>query len=179
MREWTARHENVRLRPVQEPDLDWLERFDTEPALSEPFEWRGFRDPKAHRRRWEHDSYLGQEDALLVVAVPDGDFAGMIVWRTLPSRSPRITYNIGILLLPGYRGQGLGASAQCLLTDYLFYTTLANRVEASTDVENIAEQRALDKAGFQKEGLLRGGGYGQGTIHDGFLYSRLRSDPHP
>jgi hypothetical protein len=29
-----------------------------------------------------------------------------------------------------YRGRGIGHVAQCLLADYLFSTTLANRVEA-------------------------------------------------
>ena len=154
-------------------------RVDTEPALSEPFEWRGFRDPRARRRRWKEDSYLDPDDALLIVALPEGTPAGFVAWRTVPTSGPRVTYNIGILLMPEHRQQGIGSSVQCLLADYLFYTTMANRVEASTDVENLAEQRALEKAGFQKEGRLRGGGYGQGRIHDGFLYSRLRTDPHP
>jgi len=45
--------------------------IDTDPAISEPFEWRGFHDPQARRRRWEEDGYLGTEDSLLVVALPD------------------------------------------------------------------------------------------------------------
>ena len=177
--EWMARHQDVRLRPVEEADLGYLGRFSTEPELSEPFEWRGFRDPNEHRRRWEQDSYLGKEDALLIVALPDGAFTGLIVWHLLPSHGPRVVYRIGILLYPEFRGRGLGFSVQCLLADYLFSTTLAERVEAGTDVENVAEQKALEKAGFQREGRLRGGGYGRGRMHDGFLYARIRSDPHP
>jgi [ribosomal protein S5]-alanine N-acetyltransferase len=177
--EWVALHTNVRLRPVEEPDLDLLARLDTEPALSEPFEWRGYRDPKERRRRWERDSYLGSEDALLIVALPDGTFTGIVSWRQLPTSGPRVTYTIGILLFPEYRGQRLGSSAQCLLADQLFSTTLANRVDATTAVDNIAEQKALESAGFQKEGILRGLGYGRGKMGDGVMYSRLRSDPHP
>jgi RimJ/RimL family protein N-acetyltransferase len=55
---------------------------------------------------------------------------------------------------------------------------MANRIEAGTEAENIDEQRALEKAGFQKEAVLRGGGW-RGRIVDGVLYSRLRSDGHP
>jgi hypothetical protein len=36
--------DKVRLRPVEERDLDALGRIDTDPSVSEPFEWRGFRD---------------------------------------------------------------------------------------------------------------------------------------
>ena len=181
---WITRHPEICLRPVDETDLELLAKLDTEPALSLPFEWRGFRDPKARRRRWEQDSYLGSDDALLIVALAEGAAAGVVSWRAAlysgPSPPPsRLTYTIGIIVMPEHRHGGIGSSAQCLLADYLFYTTMANRVEAATAAENVAEQRALEKAGFQKEGRLRGGAYLQGRIQDGFLYSRLRTDPHP
>ncbi len=55
---------DVVLRPVEERDLAELERLDLDPALSEPFQWRGFRDWRGRRRRWELDGYLGDDDAL-------------------------------------------------------------------------------------------------------------------
>jgi hypothetical protein len=36
--------DKVRLRPVEEHDLDALGLIDTDPSVSEPFEWRGYRD---------------------------------------------------------------------------------------------------------------------------------------
>src|SRR3984893_542494 len=180
--EWMARHQNVRLRPIEEPDLPLVGRFDTEPALSEPFEWKGFRDPHARRRRWEQDRYLGTDDSLIVVALPDGTFTGIVGWTAIRSSAPTaptITYRIGIMLLPEYRSRGVGSAAQCLVADHFFWTTMANRIEAATDLENITEQRALEKAGFQREGIIRGAGYFEGRTRDGVTYARLRSDPHP
>ncbi|HUQ44096.1 MAG TPA: GNAT family protein [Candidatus Limnocylindria bacterium] len=84
---------------------------------------------------------------------------------------------IGIDLAPEGRGQGLGTEAQRLLAAWLFDTTDANRVEASTDVENIAEARALEKAGFTREGVSRGAQFRAGSYHDLVVYSKLRSDP--
>jgi hypothetical protein len=52
-----------------------------------------------------------------------------------------------------YVRAGLRHVAQCLLADYLFSTTPANRVEAGTEAEDIAGQRALEKAGSQREPL--------------------------
>jgi RimJ/RimL family protein N-acetyltransferase len=52
------------------------------------------------------------------------------------------------------------------LADYLFETTETNRVEASTDVENVAQQRALEKAGFVREGVQRGAQFRAGAQHD-------------
>jgi len=179
--EWITQHQSVRLRPVEERDLDILERILVEPALSGPFEWRGFNDPTSHRRRWQQDRYLGQRDSMLAVALPEEDrsFAGFVGWRAAGLPGPVVSYSIGILLLPQHRGHGLGSTAQCLLADYLFSTTVANRIEAGTETENIAEQRALEKAGFQREGLHRGLGFRAGRMVDGLTYARLRSDPHP
>ena len=55
-------------------------------------------------------------------------------------------------------------------------TPRANRVEAHTDVENVAEQRALEAAGFTREGTTRGAQWRDGAYRDGFLYAILRSD---
>lgn len=84
---------------------------------------------------------------------------------------------IGIDLLPEGRGQGLGTDAQRLLADWLFETTPVNRVEASTDVDNVAETRALEKAGFTREGVNRGAQFRAGAYHDLVMFSRLRDDP--
>jgi ribosomal-protein-alanine N-acetyltransferase len=172
--------DKVRLRPAQERDLEALGRIDTDPAVSEPFEWSGFRDPGGRRRRWESDGYLGSDDSLLVVALPDGAFAGIVVWSPIATSGPRGgCFQIGILLFPEHRGKGLGTAAQRLLADYLFSTTLANRLEATTEVDNVAERRALEHAGFVREGVLRGRGFVRGQWRDGAMYARLRDDPAP
>ena len=169
----------VRLRPVQESDLQILERIDAEPALSEQFEWRGFANARAHRQRWEDDGYLGPNDSLLIVALPDDTIAGLVSWRSQASSGPQGCLEIGILLLPDHRGQGYGTIAQGLLADYLFTTTTVHRLQATTEVDNVAEQRALERAGFKREGVLRGGGFVRGQWRDGVKYARLRDDPTP
>jgi len=52
--------------------------------------------------------------------------------------------------------------------------THAERVQASTDFDNLAERRALTKAGFQEEGTVRRAQWRAGAWHDMVLYSRLR-----
>jgi RimJ/RimL family protein N-acetyltransferase len=84
---------------------------------------------------------------------------------------------IGIDLIPEGRGAGLGTEAQRILADWLFKTTPVNRVEASTDVDNVAEARALEKAGFTREGINRGAQFRAGAYHDLVIFSRLRDDP--
>ena len=63
-----------------------------------------------------------------------------------------------------------------MVARYLFARHPVNRVEAQTDVENIAEQRALEKAGFVREGVLRGSQFRAGGYHDLVSYSVLRDE---
>jgi [ribosomal protein S5]-alanine N-acetyltransferase len=50
------------------------------------------------------------------------------------------------------------------------------RLEAGTLADNIAEQRALEKAGFTREGTLRCVQFVNGDWRDVVIYSRLRTD---
>jgi ribosomal-protein-alanine N-acetyltransferase len=174
--------EPVRLRPIEEADLDTLRRFDTDPSSRGPYLSSGFRSPRIRRRRWEEDGWLGADSGQLAVAQPGGTLAGIVAWRSIQTGGPEIgcleigCLEIGILLFPERRGQGLGTAAQRLLAQYLFATTLANRLQAITDVENIAEQKALERAGFRREGVMRGLAFDGGRWHDGVLYARLRDD---
>jgi RimJ/RimL family protein N-acetyltransferase len=78
--------------------------------------------------------------------------------------------------VPASRGRGIGTHAQRLLADYLFDHTRAERLQAWTDHGNQAEQRALEKAGFVQEGVLRSAQWRGGRWHDQVLYSMLRDD---
>ena len=49
------------------------------------------------------------------------------------------------------------------------------RVEASTDVENIAEQRSLEKAGLMREGVIRGAHFREGEYNDMVVYAITRA----
>ena len=71
--------------------------------------------------------------------------------------------------------QGIGAVAQRLLAEQLHDEGVV-RVEASTDVENIAEQRSLAKAGFRLEGVIRGAQMRADGRHDIQGWSHLPGD---
>lgn len=79
-------------------------------------------------------------------------------------------------LLPSERGRGCGTEAQRLLAAHLFVTIDVQRVQAGTGVENMAEQRALEKAGFVREDVLRSAQFRGATYHDMVSHSRIRTD---
>jgi RimJ/RimL family protein N-acetyltransferase len=170
---------SIRLRPVAEADLAIFRRFVTEPDLI-GLDWAGFRDAQEPARRFAVDGYLGPDDGRLMVHVEDENVAaGLVSMRSGCYGGLAKYWEIGIALLPEWRGRGIGWRAQAMLCDYLFCHTPAQRIQAATHAENVAEQRALEKAGFQLEGVVRACEFRAGQWRDGCLYSRLRGDPSP
>lgn len=168
--------QNIRLRPVEEADLKLLnELYNTSPETESAFDWFGFADPMERYRRWTQTGLLTAESGTLVVA-DDAAALGSVTWRRIPFGPLNHGWNIGIGLVAEARGRGIGTHAQKLLARYLFAHTQVNRIDAHTNVRNIAEQRALEKAGFTREGVLREAQFRNGTYHDMVLYSILRNE---
>ena len=119
------------------------------PDSSSPYEEWGDRDPDAQPRGLER--WLIVEDG-----IPVGD----------------------ISIADEHRGRGIGTQAQRMLAE-LLHSRGVVRVEASTDISNIAEQRALAKAGFVCEGVLVSAQLRGDGRHDLQLWAHLASGTAP
>jgi RimJ/RimL family protein N-acetyltransferase len=164
------------LRPAGEDDLAVLEFLTNDPDGTGPFEWYGWRTPDLYRRRWAENGLLGGDEGLLMVA-RGADPLGFVVWRKVNTGQTSFCWEIGIRMAPDSRGRGYGTEAQRMIVRYLFaHAPHVNRIQAITEAGNAAEQRALEKAGFTREGVLRGCGFRAGAWRDGVLYSVLRGE---
>ena len=167
---------DVSLRPVQEADLGLLAANLARDPRS--LHWFGFVSSNALHRRFAADGMISDDYGVLAVEAPEGHLIGQVSWFAVqhgPTSACR-ALNIGILLFPEHRNCGYGSAAQTALAKYLFATSLIERVEAETDVDNLAEQRALEKAGFAREGILRSAQFRDSHWRDVALYSVLRAE---
>ncbi len=165
----------ITLRMFTEDELGY---FDTDKVADDPYNFFGHRNANRTRANWAEDGLVaGAAGGTLAVDL-DGDVIGDVGWRPVRYGPPEVapSFNIGISLIRAERGKGYGSEAQRLLGDHLFAVFAVYRLEAGTDVSNIAEQRALTKAGFRREGVLRGAQFRSGRFRDLVVYSRLRDD---
>jgi RimJ/RimL family protein N-acetyltransferase len=167
--------DEVSLRRVREDDLEILEKLTQEPESTGEFAWFGWHDVLRWRRAWAENRLAGEDGGALMV-IRGEQVLGFVTWRRRPATAAAFYWVIGIAMLPEARGHGYGTQAQRLLARYLFAHTTAHRIEAATETENLAEQRALEKAGFSREGVSRGTGWRDGAWRDGVTYSLLRTD---
>jgi RimJ/RimL family protein N-acetyltransferase len=165
------------LRPTAEDDLPILEALTADQATAGEFAFFGWFDLRRWRRGWAENGLLGEDGGALLV-VRGAERLGFVTWRRRPITPAASCAMMGIAMLPEARGHGYGTQAHRLLTRYLFAHTTVHRIEAGTEVGNIAEQRALENAGFVREGVTRGIGWRDGAWRDGVIYSLLRTDPH-
>jgi RimJ/RimL family protein N-acetyltransferase len=161
---------DVRLREIREDDKTILAELATPESEGE---WNTFDD--GPEDRLDGQNFGG---GALLVEVDDGVPVGIVTWIQIPHGPNRksLAWNIGITILPTYRGRRIGSAAQRALADRLLAQSDVNRVMADTDIGNIAEQRSLERAGFTREGIARGAQWRQGSWHDRVIYSRLRTD---
>ena len=170
-----AMDDHPTLRLVAEDDLPILDQLTQDPDVTGEFAWFGWYQLMRFRQWWA-DNRLISDDIGILMVVRGEDRLGFVTWHKMPSTPACFYWNIGIALLPDARGHGYGTQAQRLLAQYLFAHTTVHRIEAATEVGNVAEQRALEKAGFTREGVLRGVGWRDGAYRDGVWYSMLRTD---
>jgi RimJ/RimL family protein N-acetyltransferase len=167
-------NDRVRLRPVTDESLTSVEAMFADPEAIGIFNWGGYKDPTKWRKAYEENGLLGGERSVLIIDSVDGEELGFLSWRPGSGLPP--CWEIGISLWPHARGQGYGAEAQAQLVRYLFANTPCNRIQAFTELDNIAEQRALEKAGFTREGVMRELNFRDGAWRDEVVYGIIRSD---
>lgn len=169
---------SIYLRPIVASDLDTLETWDGNPAHNGEYNTFGLHRSDHVRRAFAETGLLADDHGNLLIITATDEPAGTVSYRVVhhgPMVSNR-SYQIGITVAPAYRRRGYGAEAQRLLAAYLFATYPIERVEAETDVTNAAEQRALERAGFTREGVLRRAQFRHGAWHDLVMYSVLRGE---
>ena len=168
----------IHLRVVTRADLALLNAWANDLQVHSEYGSFGLHPADSLERRFAEDGLLSAQFGQLLVVTPDDTPVGIVNYYRVgygPNEGSKV-YNIGISIVAAHRGKGYGVEAQNLLAAYLFATYPIMRVEAVTDIENIPEQRALEKAGFTREGILRQAQWRSGRWHDQVMYSKLRGE---
>jgi RimJ/RimL family protein N-acetyltransferase len=168
---------SVFLRVVRPEDVPLLAAQANDLAYVTEFNFFGLHRHQSFEQAFQADGLLSREQGTLVVVTHEPEqMVGDVSYRQVRYGGASVAYSVGITLAPAHRGKGYGVEAQILLAGYLFATYPIMRVEAETDSTNTAEQRALEKAGFTREGVLRKAQWRNGAWHDLVMYSKLRGE---
>ncbi len=115
------------------------------------------------------------EEKLFFIEKKDGSKVGFVAHFYVLHIAGKVM-EIGYSLVPSERGKGYCSEAVKMMVDYLFLSKDIVRIQAQTDSRNIASQRVLEKAGFQKEGTLHMSIFARGEWRDACIYCILRRE---
>jgi RimJ/RimL family protein N-acetyltransferase len=167
--------EGVVLRPWRLEDVPAVTAACQDPEIAR---WLMFvPDPytEADARFYVEDC-LASSDERKPFAVTDAE-TGVVI-GSIDMRINRMqTGHVGYWLAAEARGRGLTTAALRALSRWAIEELGLGRVELVTDPDNFASQRVAEKAGFQREGILRSILLNRdGSRRDGVMFSLLPGD---
>jgi ribosomal-protein-alanine N-acetyltransferase len=172
----------VELRLPEPGDYkEWAALRQASRSFLEPWEPRWAADElersawRQRLRRYQDDFDQGLAVAFFIFEHKTGKLIGGITVGNIRhgvSQSAQIGYWIG----EPYAGQGLMLEAVGLVCDFAFDTLRLHRIEAACSPDNVRSVRVLEKAGFQREGLLRAYLRINGSWQNHYLYALIADD---
>lgn len=106
----------------------------------------------------------------VAIVMSDGQIAGRTGYLDIRERHK--TLEIGTVIFKEFHGTKVNPESKYLLFKHAFETLEAVRVQFKTDARNVQSQRAIEKLGAVKEGILRN--YqtrADGYVRDTVMYS--------
>lgn len=164
------------LREFDESDFEDLHAFVSNPVVCQYTDW-GPNAP-SDTRSFLAEAFTQARStpragySLAVVRKSDSRLIGSCaVWEASAQHGRG---ELGFVLHPETWGQGYASETARLLVQIGFGRLRLARLEATCRPENVGSRRALEKAGLQVEGLLRGHVVVRGTRQDSLLLGALR-----
>jgi RimJ/RimL family protein N-acetyltransferase len=136
--------DGVVLRVPDDGDASWIREACNVPDIAQ------FIVGTPPPRRW-----VSSTDAEFVIAdAAHAEPLGLVSLR-IAERDPGLAA-VGYWLRPEARGRGAATVAVKLVARWAFDELGVQRLELTTAPENVASQRVAERAGFTREGVLRG-----------------------
>jgi ribosomal-protein-serine acetyltransferase len=143
----------------------WLPWLHPGYSMAESLEW-----VVDSRKRWDQ----GREYSFAIVNPLNDQFLGGVGLNQI-SHTHRMA-NLGYWVRSSCTGRGVATAATGLITQFGFAVLRLQRLEILIEVSNMASLRVAEKAGAQREGILRKRLFIHGSAVDAYVYSLIAPD---
>ena len=146
----------LRVRIPRLSDAAAVYRAASDPEVTRWFSWGPYRsedDALAYLERLPDERARGVQLDLVVEHLAKGEAIGITGFSEIARRDRRAT--IGTWLGREWWGTGANREAKALMCRLGFELLGLERIGAYANVDHVRSQRALEKLGFEREGVLR------------------------
>lgn len=164
------------LRYATADDAAALLELGSDPEVTRFFSWGPYssiQEPEAYIAELEAERGRGDRLDFLIVDREAGP-VGVTGLTELSRRDRRAV--VGTWLGRPHWGTGANAASKALIAHLAFEVLGLERLGAYADLDNPRSQRALERIGFQREGVLRRWHHHGEKVHDVIVYSWLRGE---
>lgn len=168
----TSSHELAALRPLRKNDLERWAAYLNDPVVFRHTSWN-------HPQVADLEAYVGSDlpadpDSRLRIAIAstaDDRLLGTIGFHTVSTvnRSAEIAYD----LHPEAWGAGVATHMVELMVRWVHSVAGIRRVQATVLESNHRSSRVLERAGFEREGLLRSYRWVRGAPGDFLMFAHI------
>jgi RimJ/RimL family protein N-acetyltransferase len=164
---------DLRVRNWRRDDLDALLRCANNPKIAANLRDQ-FPHPYTRRDGIDYLNYVRSMDVPMSFAIEHGGEAVGGIGFKPGADIARLSVEMGYWLAEPSWGRGFATRAVTAASDWAFDSYKIVRIFATVFSHNVASIRVLEKAGFEREGILRRSAIKNGIILDQVLYAKVR-----
>jgi RimJ/RimL family protein N-acetyltransferase len=170
------RTENLVIRAFEKRDLETFAQYRSQEVVAKYQNWTSFTYQDAVELFESMDySTFGKEGnwyQLAITSLDSDELVGDLAVHFIDQEQ----IELGFTVCPDHQGKGVATEAVSNFLRYLFGELNKHRVVATTDAENTASYRLLEKLAFRREGHFVQNVFFKGAWGDEYQYALLRSD---
>ncbi|MFZ0313690.1 MAG: GNAT family protein [Candidatus Korobacteraceae bacterium] len=164
---------DLRVRDWRRDDLDALLRCANNPKIAANLRDQ-FPYPYTRRDGIDYLTYVRSTDVPMSFAIEHGGEAIGGIGFKLGVDIARLSLEMGYWLGEPFWGRGFTSRAVTAASDWALDNYKIVRIFATVFPHNVASIRVLEKAGFEREGILRRSAIKKGVILDQVMYAKVR-----
>lgn len=159
------------LRPSRKTDLIEYHNSRNDPIIARNM-YHGIYPLSLEQAKIELNNFINdKKDCEKFIIEINKKLAGAIYFHEI---SKNHKARVGYWLRKEYRNKGIGTKALITITNYGFKKYKLKRITANVVTFNKPSARALEKAGFKLEGILKKNRYKNKKYYDDFLYAKIK-----
>jgi RimJ/RimL family protein N-acetyltransferase len=163
----------VSVRPFRSEDADAVARHANDPGIGENIR-DGFPSPYLLEHAEGFIAHVNGAERVTTFAVcVDGAAAGCLGF-TFGDNVNRYSAEVGYWLGRAFWGRGIMSAALRAGSEAFFDAFEAHRIHAEPFAFNTASVRVLEKAGFEREGVMKRSAFKGGKLVDQWVYAKFR-----
>ncbi|MCM1188872.1 MAG: GNAT family N-acetyltransferase [bacterium] len=154
MKDYTDRETGIYLRLMTYEDTDSIVDWRNSDAVRKRFIYQELFTREGHENWIRTMVETGRVVQMMICSLESDAPLGTVYIRDIDRQHNKAEYGI-FIGEPQARGWGIGTAAARLMLKYCFEEEKLHRVFLRVFADNLQAVRSYEKAGFQKEGLLR------------------------